>query len=636
MSLEQRKVKTYDFPLVEGLEILKPEQVIIRLSNGKTIDIGSLCYLVRQETQKAGLRRWRNMNGGLLVKIDSLSNQRVKDVRHLLKHISSLLAFGGIRLETIRDRVTRFIPFMYWIDSHGYYDVLHNIDVARESLYQYIYYLKERSLRNEISINSAARQQDSVIRLLSDVLEYEELKNNLPLIRVCRAIKKTTEPPCENEQGKVLSLCNSLFDGLTTLVLDYKLYPFPLAMPNYLGFDNNLLWVFPAELWFMHPKKANQKRKMCLGYNYQSGVLNTLEQINSLRVSPATFLQSNLIILKAAQKNILTANKNNRDSQRIHVATIALNVFIILFMAQTGMSWSQLLNLQWTDDFDISREKQSFRTIKWRANGKMCYFELSVEFMPKFKRFISLRNYLLNNRVFEYLFFTLGERGLGDPKIKTGEITGIYEILKRVNPDIKIIGARAWRAAKSDWLIRNTDISTTALVLQNTEKTVISSYIAGTKSQQLEEVSQYLNNLSDVVINRKLGGESTLQGVIGQCISYGQPSKLDEISRLEPNCLEPEGCLFCDKYRIHTDLIDIRKLLSFQFYIEKTSWLVGGNVNQYKVIHNIMQRLNDIIDELSTHNKDIISQVKSEIEDGELDIYWSKKIELLMELGWVV
>lgn len=52
MNLEKRKVKIYDLPIDPNVSILYPEQVIIRFPDGKTVDIGSLCYLVRQPTLK--------------------------------------------------------------------------------------------------------------------------------------------------------------------------------------------------------------------------------------------------------------------------------------------------------------------------------------------------------------------------------------------------------------------------------------------------------------------------------------------------------------------------------------------------------------------------------------------------------
>ena len=106
--------------------------------------------------------------------------------------------------------------------------------------------------------------------------------------------------------------------------------------------------------------------------------MNTLEEIENLRLRNKGKLKYNTIILNDAIHNINAANNEFHHSQRKHVGTIALNAFIILFLAQTGMSWAQLIQLKWHDDFQITSSHQLFRTIKWRANRKECSFELPV------------------------------------------------------------------------------------------------------------------------------------------------------------------------------------------------------------------------------------------------------------------
>lgn len=104
--------------------------------------------------------------------------------------------------------------------------------------------MKDRVSRNEISNNSAARQQNTIIQFLCDFFEDEELKFGISLMRVNQRLKKNTQPPSEDTKAKVLSLCEHIFDGLTSLVLEHKPYPFELVMPSYLNFENNKLWVF--------------------------------------------------------------------------------------------------------------------------------------------------------------------------------------------------------------------------------------------------------------------------------------------------------------------------------------------------------------------------------------------------------
>lgn len=637
MNLERRIVQVYNLPVDSGISILRPEQVIVRFSHGKTIDIGSLCYLIRQPIAKSHLGAKRNSDTGRLVQISSICEQRRQDIWLLISFISEYIVHSGKRIETIRDMVSRLVVFIFWADQNKFSDVLNKKLSAKKALIQYSQHLKEKVSRNEFSINSAARQQNSIIQFLCDFFEDEDLKFGIALIRVNNHLKKNTQPPSEDAEAQVLSLCEHIFDGITSLVLEHKPYPFELAMPSYLNFKNEKLWVFPAESWFIHPNKALFRRNICLAYNYQTGTLNTLEQVAAIRLKPSKNVNSDYNLLKAAKNNLVVANQDFRHSQRMHVGTIAVNAFIILFIAQTGMNWAQFVDLQWDKEFDISSSKPLFRVVKWRAGGKECSFELPVGYIPRFKKFIALRKYLLNEQACAYLFFTLGERGLGVPKqLKSGTLNGIYLTLRRIDPNLQMIQSREWRAAKSNWLVRNTDVATAALVLQNTEKTVLSSYITGSESSHWEEMSSFLHSMSNVVLSTKNDQNHLLQGATGHCSSFGNPLTLNNDDLVnKPNCIDPEGCLFCDKYRIHVDETDIRKLLSCRYCIEKTAHLIGSLEEQLATLQPILSRIDLILDKLKEYNEQLVTKILSEVEEGELDDYWARKLEMFMELDWL-
>lgn len=60
-----------------------------------------------------------------------------------------------------------------------------------------------------------------------------------------------------------------------------------------------MIWIFPAELWFIHPEKMHQKRSICLGYNYKSGTLNTIDQVASVRLRCDRTLHDNITAIKS-------------------------------------------------------------------------------------------------------------------------------------------------------------------------------------------------------------------------------------------------------------------------------------------------------------------------------------------------
>mgnify|MGYP003607632798 CR=1 FL=1 len=631
---EIRTSKIIDLPLKIDENILNPEEVIIRFSNGRSVDLGALCYLKAEPVKEYKQGTSRYQKNGRLVHLQSLSNSRQDQIKRLITIVSDQLNHSGLRVKTIIDSISRFVAFMRWADESHLHDVLDSSDKAHNTLKVYSQFLREKFLRNEITLKHAERQHTIVIKILSDFFDEDDFGHGFFVFKSKSNISTATEPPCELAQARLLALCNALFKGIGSLVLDQKSYPYKLDLPEFLDLPNNFLWLFPAESWFKRPENAFIKRKICFGFNYRTGQLNTIKEIKILR---GHSLRGDEKIIIEAQNNIDAANSNYRNSQRMHVATVAQNAFIVLFLAETGMNWAQLVDLTWSRNYQINSERQLFRTIKWRANGKECYFELSSGFMPIFKRYLQLRDFLLGNQPCEWLFFKLGKRGLGQPSQIKDSLHNFFKSLKKIDPNLTEIHSRQWRAAKSDWLIRNTDVSTTALVLQNTEKTVLSSYIAGSETKHWEEMSNFLNQVSNVVQDKRENTKNMTLRAVGGCSSLGEPRSVSKKIPIASNCVEPEGCLFCDKFKIHVDEIDIRKLLSCRYCVKKIAPLTSDQNTYENLIQPILNRIDVFVTEIKKRNNDLLEKIQYEVdEEGELETYWRRKLEMFMELGVVI
>lgn len=634
MKLSHRPTVVYDLPLQKDTVITRPESAIVRFSHGLTVDLGALCYLRREYTIKRG-QMMRKKGKGRMVDLNSLNVERTVHVHALIVHLSDNLMHSGRRTETVRADTTRFVVFMSWADQQGYYHLLNNVEAARTAVRAYANHIRERVTTNAISINSGARQQSAVFGLLGEFLDVDNLTRGINLLRISRAAKVVTVPPDEDAQAKVLGLCESLFEGLTSLVLDGKSYPYALALPKYLNYPANTLWLFPTTSWFMSPH-MQVNRKSFRGYNYSAGRPATMDELRAMKDFAADDDKIRKQVIKSAERQFATANSNLRHAQRLNVGMHAVNVFIMQFLAQTGMNWAQVINLPWADDYEVGATHQIFRTIKWRANNREVSFELPAAFMPKFKRYLELRKYLLDGRPCNWLFFRLGLKGLGEPaQIKTGPAT-TYMTLQRIDPELPAVMPRQWRAAKSDWLIRNTDPSTAALVLQNSEKTVLASYAAGSEMSHVEEMSDFLDKVSETVVEKGLVIEGGVIRAVGVCTAYGAPNKTAGQNSVQADCKGPEGCLFCDKFKVHADEIDTRKLISCRYCLRQTAPLAGSEERFRTLLGPILNRIDVILNEVSRRDESLVFKVTKEVEeDGELDTYWAHKLEMLLDLGLV-
>ncbi|MFW2090914.1 hypothetical protein ACG93V_17390 [Acinetobacter baumannii] len=50
----------------------------------------------------------------------------------------------------------------------------------------------------------------------------------------------------------------------------------------------------------------------------------------------------------------------------------------------------------------------------------------------------------------------------------------------------------------------------------------------------------------------------------------------------------------------------------------------------------IFERINLIIAHVKKNNEPLVNKIMSEVEEGELDIYWARKLEMFMELDWII
>lgn len=623
-----RLLDRYDLSVQRNAPIAQPELIVLQIA-GKSADIGSLCYIKRigQINSKKG----RNVD------INSLYPARIPSVCKLITLIEKMYSYGGLKSATLYDKISRFIVFIEWADACGHHLVLDNVDAARLAARAYATHIRERVAMNEISQTSGASQQWSSLSFLGDFFGVDDFMRGLNLLYKNSNTKKSTPPPSADSMKKVYTMCECLFNGYTELVLDKKLFPYKLKIPKYLDWSEDGLWIFPTTISFMPPHILSKRHTMVTplwAFNFKEGRLSTateLQKIDLYANKDDAYLQK---IINYAGVIIASANANPFDVQRLRAGQLALNSFIVMFSAQTGMNWAQIENLQWSDDYEVGVERQGFRAIKPRAGNREIYFELPIQFMPTFRRFLELRKFLLNGRTCSFLFFGFGfNLATGYPKKINDTMGPTFRCLRRIDPYLPKIKSRQWRASLSDWLIRNTDPSTTAMILQNTERTVLSSYSTGTESSQVEELTEFFDNVSTVLSkNQFINNGNEL--AIGVCSSQGEPHQISRNMPVQPDCKKVEGCFFCDKFKVHADEKDTKKLLSCRYFLNQTSARFNNREQFSLVVGPVINRIDWILKEISIKDGKLVPRITLEVDQGgDLDPYWASKLEMFMELS---
>lgn len=632
-TFSEHPVTVYKLPLPQNISILYPEQAILDFGNRGTLDIGALCYLIR----KPNARR-NKKDEGKPVLLSSLSQPRTKVVEYLIQHISDKIKQGNKNASTIYGAISYgLLPFIDWADQNNLSAAIHDKSTARQAFKKFNEHMRERVMHREISQNTGARMTRQALESLCEFLNIDDLHRGINLIPRKEKDTNITEPPHEGSQARFLSLCDSIFNGLTTFLTENQPYPYKLAMPKYLGWERSELWVFPLKKWFSIPSKTlpHSNEQSFQGYNFSQGRISTLDEM-----SKNTTRHAGQQSIRNAQAQLEKANSDKDNYFRRNLGIVAQNAFFQIFLANTGLNLAQAKDLKWEESFDVSSSRRGFRILKWRAGGRIQSIEIQAVFLPLFKRFLKLREYLLRGQSHPYLFGNYGANTAGNPKrITYSPLDNFYRTLRTIDPNLPRITSRQWRAANSDWMLRNkVPVKIAATILQNSEKVLEDSYAAGSSATQMSEMSAFLNRVSSVVLDEKISPANFVEGPVGGCVQYGSPQAIESSIKIKPNCRSAEGCLFCDKYKVHADEKDIRKLISCQYCINKTSSLSTSIESFENAFSPILERIRRILDEISIKmdGTQVVERIRHSVEVmGELDNYWEGKLELLIHLDLV-
>ena len=627
-ELSEHSVTYHELPLPRTLKLLRVENITLSYQASRSLDIGALCYLRRSEAQ-------RKPGRGRKVDLSSHCDSRASQIRNFIRSASDFVSSSGLRLSTIFDLHSAFARFLDWCDKNSHESILSNSDAAKAAFRSYHDHLKDMVNQNELHVNTAADYQKNVIKVMDTHFGFENVSQGIHLIARSNHLAQSITVPHEDSQAKVLAWCICLFSGLSELVIDRKPYPFSLSVPTYLNLAQDRLWIFPLRHWCA---PAGHLSRYNMAYDFKNGCIRNGEQIEAL------FGKTNLTasIIKRANNRITEANEDNYDYSRVARAELAIHAFFLMFIAATGMNLTQAAELAWSEDLNNSVrdpliERQGFRTIKYRANNRLVSFELGIQYMPYLRKYLELRAYYLNGRTSRFLF----HRGRNHPRVIDEHVSGqskntvqsFFRSLHRLCPSIPKVLPTHWRAAKQDYVIRHYDPAVAATAMQHSEATALKHYSNGSETVQNVELSSYLLQVEQVVIQ---GGEPSGendQRPIGACSKPAQPQAISLTAPVKPDCRALEGCLFCDKYRIHADKADIRKLLSARFFLRKAGSTASTHEQFQHLFGSVLQRIEAIVDEVRKHDEQVVKEVIQEVDiEGELDVYWSAKMDLLVEL----
>jgi hypothetical protein len=614
-------------PLAEGTTLLHPERALLKWEGlASSSDIGRICYLTRDTSSRQRTRRTFDQT--------SFSSERAKVVRLLVAQLSGRMTLGAMRPKTVYAALRVVLDFVNWADMQGLHQVLCDEKATADAVHRYFREKREQVSLGSLHRNSVARYQRNLLSMLRELFRDDDFCTDARVLRSQEAASVPTAVPDAEAQASLLAWADALFNSITTLVLDFK--PYPMHVTTARG---EHLCLVP------HPfgrNKGDDSRGL-LGWNLETGEPRTREELTTRMAgagakNPRT---SSWSIARLTAKNLAAANADAQSPIRRSHASIAVSCFAALFLAETGINLAQLLAMKWSPGLaaslqDASVARQKFREVKYRAAGKDVTFTVSLGFMPKLKTYLALREYLVQDADCDGLFIVVGNqvqlrRPIGLP---TEFLALLYARLNKLGIVLPRINARQWRAAKQDWAVSNHGPIVAAKLMGHSLATALRSYSNGTDAAHKAEMGAFLALVEKTVLKPGNDPAGSIRSAVGVCIEFNKPAPIAASVTVQPDCRSTEGCLFCDQYRVHADVADIRKLLSCRHCVR----LVSGradSIEQYDSSFGaVLRRVDFLLDELRKRDAALVHQIEQDVDiEGNLDAFWLAKLNQLFELG---
>ncbi|MCW5595607.1 MAG: hypothetical protein KIT07_01095 [Anaerolineales bacterium] len=635
-----RKTVTLELPLGKHTRILHPEQVILKIAN-KYHDIGAYCYALRSN-------RRRKSGQPQEVVISSLLTQRPKQILQLIKALSSLVTDSGKSLATAGTYSCEIKRFINMADENNLQDCLAGGGATRKAFRVWAADTYEKYRSQKFGENEHNARLSCVCKLLEASTGSENLMQDIRTVKRIVNPNGGTEPLALHDFANAVALNQCLFDGLCDLVLENRPFPYKLDVPGSLGWAENHLWLFPTTIWRLPPHLRNDTSRASTGsnaswaYDYERGRLANVDEIEHRYKGKLRYIRRHTArwIIKNAAARLDVANADAQHYWRRTLGRHAQRAFLFLLICNTGANQQVVRDLETDGNINASVQNQRFRGLKWRAGGKEVTLIAPASFMPRLRRFMELRQYLLNGRKTPHLFFNCGIRN-NKPLARLGnhELDNLYrQLLLEIDPQLPKMGPRVLRASVDDYYLRLHDSVVAAAVMGHTVETEVKKYARGSTVDHCEDMSLFMASVSESARRQRVMPIKDLtldfppleQG--GYCDSFGHPKALTDFTPVQPNCNESQGCLFCSHRVLIAGEEDARKVASAAYVMEQM--ILGPKHDE--VLRPLIAKCDEDLEKIAAFSncRAIVERVRKDVYGNEnLTLFWADKYQLFLELG---
>lgn len=534
----------------------------------------------------------------------SKSTVRSQALSQALERLSKQFNFKSSRARSVHSELAILGRFLNWADhprhSSAYETVLSDPDVALQALKAHHSHLRERLQSHQITAFTAGQSDKSAIALLSEIHD-RVFANDIEPLQTRHG--QGTQAPQQAHVAQMGQMLQAVFDSAARLVLD------PNSGAASIG--------------------AKPVRRLSVGDGDEDWVALD-ERYSSLRL-----------------------------------AELACMAYAGLAFMDSGANLAVLQSYQEPEDLedqlsDPDRINLTQKAIKFRARGKPVEVHLSAQTVTRIRTFMRLRQVLVDGvgqgeRVGDIA--TLFVRGrfestsrYADPaKVGPLESRFLWHLRSRFSTlgnkkrPIKLprVTLRQLRAYKQQNLVRHYPVAVAAKIMGHSVKTAIEAYCKAEEATKHGEMTKYFNSLQETVL---VASEQTPRAKaitltpipVGACADHGHPAVSMAASAssassasppVQPDCNKTQGCFFCDKYRLHADEADIRKLLSCRRVLGPIASLSHDSLVAHNVYQVVVDRVDSLLAELQRRAPQAYDAARVDVlERGYLTPYFVRKV----------
>lgn len=325
--------------------------------------------------------------------------------------------------------------------------------------------------------------------------------------------------------------------------------------------------------------------------------------------------------LALERRRALAENESLLDKyRRSNLINLRIEAELMIFISQTNMNLSQALDLKLTNFRWMIKDDEyhAFTVYKNRRQGKAtfkCYKEYKDIFL-RYLEWVKDVGFCEDGSLFPFM-----AREKLIAKETKRKLHVVRNFCKEI--DFKYISSTPLRKFKANWLFENGDDTSNVFnLMSHQEGTFRKHYQIVKREKALKELSSF-------------NSQNLKKLAIGLCSNNCEnPQSIErESNTAQPDCVNPEGCLFCV---YHKDVISYDycfKLIS-HIHLKRLEMVLNPSLDNHPAKF-LIERINQKIDRLkslSETQEKWIAKAQMEVQSGVYHSDWIDYILFLEEM----